>query len=49
MIGVTSPFFAELLHQWPHIIHIDDDQQQQKSKKNMKIFVLLNMIKIIYL
>ena len=33
IIGVTNPFFAKLLHQWPHIIHIDDAQEKPKPKK----------------
>jgi hypothetical protein len=34
IIGVTNPFFAKLLHQWPHMIRIDDNQQKFKPKKN---------------
>jgi hypothetical protein len=33
IIGVTNPFFAKLLHQWPHIIRIDDAQSKSKTKK----------------
>ena len=29
IIGVTNPFFAKLLHQWPHLIRIDDGEQQK--------------------
>jgi len=34
IIGVTNPFFAKLLHQWPHIIRADDNQQKPKTKKH---------------
>ncbi len=35
IIGVTNPFFAKLLHQWPHIIRVDDNQHEKlKSKQN---------------
>jgi hypothetical protein len=33
IIGVTNPFFAKLLHQWPHIIRTDDIQLKTKIKK----------------
>ncbi|CAM2711919.1 unnamed protein product [Rotaria socialis] len=33
IIGVTNPFFAKLIHQWPHIIRVDDDQQGKPIKK----------------
>ncbi|CAF3385681.1 unnamed protein product [Rotaria sp. Silwood1] len=33
IIGLTNPFFAKLVHQWPHIIRVDDDQQQKPIKK----------------
>lgn len=33
IIGVTNPFFAKLLHQWPHIIRVDDALQKLKPKK----------------
>lgn len=29
IIGVTNPFFAKLLHQWPHVIRLDDNQQDR--------------------
>ncbi|CAF0926698.1 unnamed protein product [Adineta ricciae] len=35
IIGVTNPFFAKLLHQWPHIIRVNDQQQDRlKSRYN---------------
>ncbi|CAF0837120.1 unnamed protein product [Adineta ricciae] len=35
IIGVTNPFFAKLLHQWPHIIRVNDQQQDRlKSRHN---------------
>jgi hypothetical protein len=33
IIGVTNPFFAKLLHQWPHVIRIDDNQQERAKPK----------------
>ncbi|UJR28440.1 hypothetical protein I4U23_009680 [Adineta vaga] len=35
IIGVTNPFFAKLLNQWPHIIRVNDHQQDRlKSRQN---------------
>ena len=34
IIGVTNPFFAKLLHQWPHIIRVDDNQPDREKGKH---------------
>ena len=34
IIGVTNPFFAKLLHQWPHIIRVDDSHQDRTKSKH---------------
>jgi hypothetical protein len=35
IIGVTNPFFAKLLHHWPHIIRVHDHQHDRgKSRQN---------------
>jgi len=39
IIGVTNPFFAKLLHQWPHMIRIDDVQPKCKPKKPERFLV----------
>jgi hypothetical protein len=39
IIGVTNPFFGKLLHQWPHIIRVDDNQQKPKNKKHENFLV----------
>ncbi|UJR21064.1 hypothetical protein I4U23_024164 [Adineta vaga] len=39
IIGVTNPFFAKLLHQWPHIIRIDDNQMKSKTKHEKFLLV----------
>ncbi|CAF2578955.1 unnamed protein product [Rotaria sp. Silwood2] len=41
IIGVTNPFFAKLLHQWPHIIRVNDNQKERsKTKQNGSFFFL---------
>ncbi|CAF3865646.1 unnamed protein product [Adineta steineri] len=41
IIGVTNPFFAKLLHHWPHIIRVDDNQQDRiKSKQNENFLII---------
>ncbi|CAF2410542.1 unnamed protein product [Rotaria sp. Silwood2] len=40
IIGVTNPFFAKLVHQWPHIIRVDDDQQQKPIKKRENFLIV---------
>jgi hypothetical protein len=40
IIGVTNPFFAKLLHQWPHIIRVDDNQPKLKTKKHENFLVI---------
>src|SRR5205085_12420336 len=42
IIGVTNPFFAKLLHQWPHIIRLDDTQQKSKNKKHENFLMVDN-------
>jgi hypothetical protein len=39
LIGVTNPFFAKLLHQWPHIIRVDDNQHEQLKVKVNDMFL----------
>ncbi|CAF1408095.1 unnamed protein product [Adineta steineri] len=34
IIGVTNPFFAKLLHQWPHVIRVDDSQHKTKKHES---------------
>lgn len=34
LIGVTNPFFAKLIHQWPHILRIDDQQEEKPIRKH---------------
>lgn len=34
IIGITNPFFAKLLHQWPHMIRIDDAPSKLKKSDN---------------
>jgi len=36
IIGVTNPFFAKLLHQWPHIIRVDENQQERSRLKQQE-------------
>jgi hypothetical protein len=39
IIGVTNPFFAKLLHQWPHIIRVDDNQPERLKSKGDENFL----------
>ena len=41
LIGVTNPFFAKLLHQWPHIIRINNDQQERLKTKLNENFLFI--------
>lgn len=41
IIGITNPFFAKLLHQWPHIIRIDDNNQQKAKNKKHESFLFV--------
>jgi hypothetical protein len=41
IIGVTNPFFAKLLHQWPHIIRVDDNQPERLKFKANENFLLV--------
>jgi hypothetical protein len=41
IIGVTNPFFAKLLHQWPHLIRIDDNPQSNPTTKKHENFLLV--------
>ena len=41
IIGVTNPFFSKLLHQWPHVIRVNDNQDEHsKMKSNEKLLVI---------
>ncbi|CAF4889270.1 unnamed protein product [Rotaria sp. Silwood1] len=41
IIGVTNPFFAKLLNQWPHIIRVNDNQEERsKNRQNGSFFFL---------
>ena len=40
IIGVTNPFFAKLLHQWPHIIRVDDPSEKPKTKKHENFLLI---------
>ncbi len=42
IIGVTNPFFAKLLHQWPHVIRVDDDQERKSKPKKHENFLLVD-------
>jgi hypothetical protein len=41
IIGVTNPFFAKLLHQWSHIIRVDDNEQEKAKIKKPESFLLV--------
>lgn len=41
IIGVTNPLFAKLIHQWPHIIRLDDIQQEKIQIKKPENFLFV--------
>ncbi|CAF0788195.1 unnamed protein product [Rotaria sordida] len=41
IIGVTNPFFAKLLHEWPHIIRVNDNQEERSKNKQNENFLFV--------
>lgn len=41
LIGITNPFFAKLLHQWPHMIRIDDPPSKLSKMKKAENFLVV--------
>ncbi|CAF1032898.1 unnamed protein product, partial [Didymodactylos carnosus] len=40
IIGVTNPFFAKLLHNWPHIIRVFDSINMSETKKKERYLLI---------
>ena len=41
LIGITNPFFAKLIHQWPHMIRIDDPPSKSSTLQKSESFLLI--------